>query len=103
MFINMTQHEPTPQQLEAGVITVDHSSVKAMLTFQGLPSAAQVRERAQALAAWAVSHGAGSAMVGGAPWLMGPLERALMAKGVTPMYAFSNRQSVEVIDPSRGW
>jgi hypothetical protein len=34
-------------------------------------------------------------MIGGAPFLMGPLETALRARGFSPVYAFSVRESVE--------
>ena len=97
MFVNMTQHDPSPAQVAEGVQTIDHDWVKAQLTFKGLPPAALVKERANALATWAKAQGADRAMVGGAPWLMGPLERALVARGVEPLYAFSNRQSTETV------
>ena len=35
------------------------------------------------------------AMIGGAPFLMGPLERALISRGIFPAYAFSRREVVE--------
>jgi hypothetical protein len=34
-------------------------------------------------------------MIGGAPYLMAPLERALRRKRITPLYAFSERRSTE--------
>lgn len=40
-------------------------------------------------------EGAESAMIGGAPFLMAPLEGALRTRGVIPLYAFSVRESVE--------
>ena len=38
------------------------------------------------------------AMISGALWLMAPLADALRAQGVTPVYAFSRRESVERMD-----
>jgi hypothetical protein len=38
-------------------------------------------------------------MIGGAPYLMAPLEVALRAHGITPLYAFSVRESVEQTQP----
>ena len=37
-------------------------------------------------------------MISGALWLMAPLADALRAQGVTPVYAFSRRESVERMD-----
>ena len=36
-------------------------------------------------------------MIGGAPFLMGALESALLDYGITPVYAFSKRESVEEV------
>jgi hypothetical protein len=38
-------------------------------------------------------------MIGGAPYLMAPLERSLRSVGVYPVYAFSVRESVEQTAP----
>lgn len=39
------------------------------------------------------------AMIGGAPYLMAPLERELMRRGVAPVYALSDRVSEEQAQP----
>ena len=39
------------------------------------------------------------AMIGGAPYLMGPLESALKAEGIIPMYAYSERVGEEFSKP----
>lgn len=44
----------------------------------------------------AASAFADAAMIGGAPYLMGPLEAALKDRGIAPLYAFSERRSIEV-------
>jgi hypothetical protein len=96
MIINLTQHPGTPEQ---GVKEPsDKKGVQALLTFSTLPTSAEIRERAEKLAAIAVAEGANAAMIGGAPYLMGPLESALRSAGVKALYAFSVRQSVEKTD-----
>jgi hypothetical protein len=39
------------------------------------------------------------AMIGGAPWMMAALESALLDAYITPLYAFSVRESVEIAQP----
>jgi len=102
MILNLTQHAATAEQLAAGVVDLigeDLVSMKSMLTFVGLPSAETVYDRAYEVAKLAQSHDAESVMIGGAPFFMGALERALQKVGIKPLYAFSERVSVEkVID-----
>jgi len=98
MIINLTQHAATAEQLAAGVVDLtgqDLSNLKALLTFVCLPTAEAVYDRAYAVANLAQSHGAESVMIGGAPFFMGALERALNKIGIKPLYAFSERVSVE--------
>ncbi|MDA8146485.1 MAG: hypothetical protein M0Z27_10560 [Thermaerobacter sp.] len=75
----------------------EREKLAAILTFEELPPRTEIVRRAQALAALAVAHGAKEALIGGAPYLMGPLEVALCAVGVVPLYAFSVRESVEQV------
>ena len=105
-IINLTQHPATAEQAEAGVIDLppqERQELQRLLTFEELPSALQVRQRAwgiEALAARAAeSCGATAAMIGGAPFLMAPLEAALRRTGIAPVYAFSRRESVEEVQP----
>jgi hypothetical protein len=96
-MINLTQHQPTPEQEKAGVYTPEASrgEVLALLNFNSLPEYDEVLKRASAVADIAKQHMAKEAMIGGAPFLMGRLEIELMARGITPVYAFSVRESVE--------
>jgi len=105
-IINLTQHQATPEQVAAGVVEPSNKrSIKDLLTFpasdaddpQGVPSAADIESAAEVLAMRAADEGATHAMIGGAPFLMAPLERALRAEGITPLYAFSRRESVEEV------
>ena len=95
-ILNLTMHDATPSQTEAGVVEPPNKEeVKKLLLFRGMPQVKVVRERAKALAELAAKAKAEAAMIGGAPYLMAPLHAALEAKGVRPLYAFSERRSKE--------
>lgn len=102
LIFNLTQHKETEDQIRAGVWFPSSTpgareQLGELLTFKGLPTAADVVARAEGIAAFAVQYlpGGGRAMIGGAPYLMAPLERALQARGIQPVYAFSERVAVE--------
>ena len=114
MIVNLTQHTRSSEQLRAGVIDLTPELAEqaaAFLTFDALPDVAEIERRAAALAGVAVEQARlvyapdpvgfdvsmhdVSAMIGGAPYLMPALERALILEGITPVYAFSVRQSME--------
>lgn len=97
-ILNLTQHKATPEQIAAGVIDVDPSNesvVKAMLTFYNIPKRESMTTRAKKLAAIAEESCCDAVMIGGAPYFMATLECVLKDKGITPMYSFSQRESVE--------
>jgi hypothetical protein len=91
---NLTQHAPTSDQ--SGVTAVDLTA-SALLNFSTPPSVEEINGRAIGLAALAAGYA--SAMVGGAPYLMGPLVAALKAAGVQPLFSFTERKSVEKTNP----
>lgn len=95
---NLTQHAPTVDQFDKvnGVTAVDATAV-ALLNFATLPSVEEINGRALGLADLAV--GFESALVGGAPYLMGPLVAALKAVDVQPLFSFTERKSVEKTNP----
>ena len=74
-----------------------------------LPTRAEIADRCANIAALAVHNGLGgdesddphptAAMIGGAPWMMAKLERALLEIGVPSVYAFSVRESAEQTQP----
>lgn len=102
VIINLTQHPATPEQIEAGVVEPDAQTkahIRRLLTFDELPSHGEITVRAMALAAVADLSGAEGAMIGGAPYLMAPLEIALNRVGLRALYAFSERVSVETTAP----
>lgn len=95
-ILNLTQHNATPDQLASGVVEpTDKAAVQAALTFESLPSSDTLKARAETLAMFALHQGATSAMIGGAPFFMRPLEEALWEVGVRPLYAFSTREVEE--------
>jgi len=104
-ILNLTQHTASGDQIEAGVIDApaeDQPALKKLLNFEELPSFEEIRAAARALATLATLAQAGGykfAMVGGAPFLMAPLEEALRQAGVAPLYAFSRRESAEEVMP----
>lgn len=107
MIINLTQHVVTPEQRDAGVIEPckeDKECIQAVLTFNELPSVDELERRAYGLATLVTNMGAPSAshhtvMIGGAPYFMSFLEKALKKVGHKPVYAFSRRRSVDQLQP----
>jgi hypothetical protein len=103
MYVNLTQHNATPEQVTAGVVDLPPERqhyLRGLLTYEEIPCAEEIRERADDIAALAeeAAEFFGEhvrAMIGGAPYLMSSLEDALRATGIEPVYAFSARESVE--------
>lgn len=102
-IVNLTQHMATPEQLAAGVFEpANKERVKALITFTTAPTSAEIAERAEELAQIALDEGAEAAMIGGAPYFMAPVERALKAAGIRPCYSFTERRATETVDPATG-
>lgn len=100
VILNLTQHAASPEQVEAGVVEPEEKArVQELLTFASLPSLAEIYERAEALAEVASRHGATQVMIGGAPYLMAPLEWGLLKRGILPLYSFTERVSEEQVQP----
>ena len=98
-IINLTQHQATKDQVADGVVDPENkAAVQSALTFDAIPSKSELKERAELLARIAIESGCNKAMIGGAPFFMSTLESALLAAGITPLYAFSVRDSVEKHD-----
>lgn len=122
-IINLTQHQATPEQVAAGVFdlpTILRGYLSELLTFDAIPSAEEIKARANDIAIMAAMLARGAdraeeadgavaendrgalaryAMIGGAPYLMAPLEIALCDNEIQPLYAFSVRESVEQEQP----
>lgn len=102
MIINLTQHPATADQIAVGVVDLpadQRARLCALLTFDALPKREEIEDAAEQIALLADAilpeEGDHAAMIGGAPWLMAPLERALLEQRIRPVYAFSVRESVE--------
>lgn len=108
MIINLTQHAASAEQIAAGVQDLPAEQRGALveaLTFESLPTGAEIRDAAEIVAELSVQNGLGdnngdspipeSAMIGGALWLMAPLAEALRRRGVAPVFAFSQRETQE--------
>ena len=122
-IVNLTQHDATPEQFAQGVYNVCDElkpSLKESLTFGSLPSIKDLKSRAKRVASLVLSNiileceapvpsflSVRSvledyeicAMIGGAPFFMPFLERALIEDNITPLYAFSKRVSIEETQP----
>ncbi len=106
-MINLTQHVATPAQVYAGVIDLPEAvaeSIRNLLTVDERPTRGEIATRANAIVVVARNYCEAynldkSAIIGGAPWLMSSLERALKRHGLKAYYAFSKRESTDVIQP----
>ena len=97
-ILNLTQHVATQEQLAEGVfepLQEMKNTIQRLLTFPELPTKEEIEKTAQALSWMADATGADAAMIGGAPFLMSRLEERLNALNIVPLYAFSQRESVE--------
>ena len=103
-IINLTQHQLTSQQLVGAVeVGADiRDEVIKLITFSGCPTAEVIKSNASRLAEICRDMHASHAVIGGAPYFMGPLEQALRRAGIVPLYAFSERVAVEVTNPETG-
>lgn len=104
LLINLTQHTLTTDQLK-GAVEVGNDvrdEVIKLITFNELPTAGVIKDNASRLAEICRDMHASHAVIGGAPYFMGPLEQSLRRVGVTPLYAFTERVAVEVTNPETG-
>ena len=102
-ILNLTQHNLTNEQINAGVVEPAaevKGKIRELLTFNSLPSCNEIRKRAEELAEIAASSGYNRVLIGGAPYLMAPLEAELIKRGILPLYAFSVREVIEETLPN---
>lgn len=107
MILNLTQHVATPEQKAQGVIDVPETLRPMLiraLNFHDLPTREEIEFHVQAILDLIEELEENpvydipvvcSCMIGGAPFLMAPLEAALRDKDIRPLYAFSRRECVE--------
>jgi hypothetical protein len=97
MILNLTQHKATPKQVKAGVVDLadaDRSMFCALLTFEALPTPAEIEARAAAIAlitSYIIKHGfdgeqPDQVLIDGHSWLIAALERNLKRGGMKPVY-----------------
>ena len=101
-IINFTQHNATTEQVAAGVVDAIPAQVRAeVLTFSSLPTVEEIWARADKAVGLIAPHAepGTQVMVGGAPFFMSALEAVLKAAGFKPVYAFSERVSMDVVQP----
>ena len=120
LLVNLTQHTLTKEQFSHkgenlveitfkpynGTSKGTGDYVKHLLNFTSLPTKEDIISRATALADYAEGllnqakndNDKLFALVGGPPYLMGALETALKERGIQPLYAYSQRESVETIN-----
>lgn len=114
-IINLTQHKATADQLTLGVVDLpesDRKELQKLLTFEELDNGyiSSLMERAERIADLAesaicdennraVNHAVNHAvMIGGAPFFMSTLEKALSRRDIRVCYAFSRRESAETVN-----
>lgn len=107
-ILNLTQHSATAEQTAAGVIDFPESlraELHKLLTFDELPTKAELEERVNALirlifdARKDKAFKTDSIMIGGALFLMPALFNRLVQYGFLPCFAFSIRESKEQTNP----
>lgn len=103
MILNLTQHVATPEQIAQGVVEpANKKEVRELLTFVGIPTQNQMLKNARELVDIALKEGADAVMIGGAPYFMPYLEYEFLfanEHGIKTLYAFSERMSVDEIQP----
>ena len=97
MILNLTQHKATKEQVQAGVVEPKNKEeIQKLLTFDEMPDKNEIKKRAKKLVAIVLEEGYEKVMIGGAPYLMGKLERELKNEDIIAFYAFSKRVTEEI-------
>ena len=100
MILNLTQHKSTPEQGVTDLAPDMRDVLVRLLTVDTIPTVEEIEARCADiayLASEAFDEPPKYAMIGGAPWMMARLERALIERGIEPLYAFSVRESTEEV------
>ena len=106
-ILNLTQHTGTPDQAGAGLQEPSPEQKKeilSLITFNEISDCSRksILARANRLAQIALASGCSSAMIGGASYLQGTLEKELRFAGIVPVHAFTKRVGVEEPTPEGG-
>ena len=106
MILNLTQHTASAEQIKDGVIDLpeeQRKELKKILTFDSFPTRTTINNRVKRILELVMDYAVLNeldtlrmkVMIGGAPYLMPPLEEGLLQSGFIPLYSFSHRVSVE--------
>lgn len=93
-IFNMTQHEPTQEQIDVGVVPnskIDQQIIKHLLTFDNPCFQEEMDKRAKFLVTKVKKEGFTHCMIGGAGFFMSTLEKELTEQGIKYLHAFSQR------------
>ena len=99
-IINLTKYKATPEQLAMGVEDLPEKlfgRIGYCLTIKAIPDKQELSDRALAIADIATQVSGGkpvTAMIGGPPYLMVPLQIALERLAISPVYAFTKKENV---------
>lgn len=111
LIINLTQHQATAEQLQAGVVDLPEKrrqQLCQLLTFEEIPTAQELQERAKAIVDLPfvvesvedmVKPMPEKALIGGAPFFMSYLEEELKAAFIQPIYSFTKREVYVTTQP----
>ena len=95
-ILNLTQHVATPEQSTQGVIEPsDKKRVQELITFNSAPSRKEMLDRATEIVTLAKNEGYNTVLIGGAVFFQYFLHKVLELNGITPVYSFSERVSIE--------
>jgi hypothetical protein len=97
-MLNLTQHQGTKEQVADGLLEPSAETkrmVQELLTFNFPPSRQQILISAKLLTQIAKESGCEYALIGGASYLMAPLEKELRFARIVPVYSFTERVSSE--------
>ena len=101
--MNLTQHSLTAEQISGNecfrIESVPGDVINDRLTFNEIPTVEEMAERALDISRIAAQHSVEAAVIGGAPYFMPFLEKALIKLDIIPLYSFSKRESIERKNP----
>ena len=98
-ILNLTQHVATNEQKEAGVIDVSPEHRQALTDALTINYGDSLKRKADEVLAIASYYRCQAVMIGGAPFFMAGLAAELEYAGYEVLFAFSERESVEVTAP----
>lgn len=97
-ILNLTQHQATPEQKDAGVVDLVPEiaeAVRDLLTFDKTPVQWDMCARAYKITKLALATDVRAVMIGPVGYFARHLEDALLDAGFTVLHAFSKRDCVE--------